>query len=321
MNDFVAISAFTAILKRRWGLEHFGARTEELLRNALLVLAANGLTLVELARLLTDAVFRAICLSRVTNEDVRAYFESRYDGLSDAQQAMYRDPILNKVSEFTSDPKFRHLIGQQRSTFSFRDGIDRGYWIIIRLDKGRLGEQTLTLGALCLAQLQYALFSRRNRKLFSIYADEVQNLVAFDSGLETLLSEARKFAISVVSANQYLDQYPPAMRAAILSVNTQIFFRLSATDAEKIAAALDGGKGLAELLKNLPQRHIVIKSGHGHWMQAVVPQLEKLKNDFGDLYRRARDRWARKRSEIEAEIRARHAQPQVPGKEDLRGWE
>lgn len=320
-SDYVAISEFAAILKKRWGLEHLGARTEELLRNALLVLAENGLTLVELSRLLSNSDFRATCLVRATNEEVRAYFVDRYDTLSDAQQAVYRDAILNKVSEFTSDPKFRHLIGQQTSTFSFSEAIDSGYWVIIRLDKGRLGEQALTLGAMCLAQLKNALFARKQRRLFTIYADEVQNLVTFDSGLEILLSEARKFQISVVSGNQYLDQYPPAMRSAILSVNTQVFFRLSAADAERIAGALDGRKGLTELLKNLPQRHMVIKSGHRGWIQAVVPQIEKRNEEFKDLYQRSRNRWARRRSDVEAEIRKRHSGTNHSTTKDFHDWE
>jgi len=42
---------------------------------------------------------------------------------------------------------------------------------------------------------------------FPLYCDELQNLVAYDSGIETVLSEARKFQVGVVSANQYLDQY------------------------------------------------------------------------------------------------------------------
>ena len=74
-------------------------------------------------------------------------------------------------------------------------------------------------------------------------ADEIQNLVALTAAASTrYLSEARKFGVSVVSANQFLDQYPPEMRAAILAVGTHIFFQLSSPDAHQIATALDGGK-------------------------------------------------------------------------------
>ena len=84
---------------------------------------------------------------------------------------------------------------------------------------------------------------------------------AYGSGIETILSEARKFGVAVVSANQFLDQYPAEMRAAILAVGTHVFFQLSSTDATQVAQALDGGNSLAERLRNLYQRHAIVKSG------------------------------------------------------------
>ena len=268
--DFVPIAEFAAILKQRWGLDHFGARTDELLRNALFVLAANGMTLLELAPLLTHSGFRTACLKKVQNTEVRQYFEVRYGQASEAMRAVMREPILNKTSAFTADPNFRHIVGQQYSTFSMREAMDRGYWVIADLDKGRLGEQAITLAALLFTVVKNALFGRERRSLFTIYADEIQNLVAFESGIETVLSEARKFGVSVVSANQFLDQYPASMRAAVLSVGTHVFFQLSSSDATTVSQALDGGKSLAERLKNLPQRHFVLKSGAERWMEVAA---------------------------------------------------
>src|SRR5258708_38051356 len=95
-----------------------------------------------------------------------------------------------------------------------------------------------------------ALFARKKRDLFTLYCDEIQNLVSSGSGLDTILSEARKFGVSVVSANQFLDQYPIEMRSAILAVGTHIFFHLSSPDVHQIATALDGGDSLPAILKN-----------------------------------------------------------------------
>jgi len=320
-HSFVQIAEFAQVLKQRWGLDHFGARTEELLRNSLHVLSENHLTVVELAPLLTRSTFRTTCLARVQNSEVREYFEARFNPASDGMQGTLRDPILNKVSTFTADPHFRHILGQQRSTFSLLDAIDSGYWVILNLDKGRLGEQAATLGSLFLSKIKNALFARRKRKLFTLYCDEIQNLVAFDSGLDTLLSEARKFAISVCSANQFLDQYPPQMRSAILAVASHILFQLSSTDAEKMAAAFDGGKSLAEILKSLPQRHIVAKIGHNRWCRTVVPKIPDPKQEYQSLYMRCRERWARRRVEVEQEIRARNAQSGRATTEALHEWE
>jgi type IV secretion system coupling TraD/TrwB family protein len=318
---FVQIAEFAQSLKQRWHLESFGARTDELLRNALYVLAENSLTLLELGLLLTHAAFRAACLKNLGNSEVRQYFELRYDQASEPMRAVMREPILNKVSAFTADIHFRHIIGQQHSTFSVRDAMDRSCWIILNLHKGRLGEQAATLGSLFLTTIKNALFSRKSREVFTLYCDEIQNLVAYGSGLEMMLSESRKFGISIISANQFLEQYPPEMRAAILAIGTHIFFQLSSSDAQQIAGALDGGKPLVELLKNLPRRHMVVKSGHERWREVLVPEVHEPKVDPSDLYERCRARWASKRSEIEAEIGRRQAVAGRSGSEALHDWE
>lgn len=320
-NNYVQLSEFAQILKARWNLDSFGARTEELLRNSLHVLADNNLTLLELAPLLTSAAFRSACLTRIQNTDVSSYFQTRFDTRSEAMQGVYRDAILNKVSGFTTDQRFRHILGQPRSTFSLLEAMDHGRWVILNLDKGRLGEQASTLGSLLLTKLKNALFTRRRRQLFTLYCDEIQNLVAYDAGLDTLLSEARKFGISVVSANQFLEQYPPQMRAAVMAVGTHIFFQLSSIDADKIASALDGGKRLAEILKNLPKRRMIIKCGSRRSQEVLVPTVARPDADFTDLYNRCRARWARRRNEIESEIRQRHHQASRRTEEVLDDWE
>jgi len=277
---FVQIAEFAQVLKQRWHLEAFGARTDELLRNSLYVLAENGLTLLELGPFLSNLAFRAKCTEEVTNPETKQYFLSRYDKASEPMRANMREPILNKTSAFTADPHFRHIVGQKHSTVSVLDAIDRGQWIVLNLDKGKLGEEAATLGSLFLNMVKNALFARKKRDLFTLYCDEIQNLVSYGSGLDTILSEARKFGVSVVSANQFLDQYPAEMRSAILAVGTHIFFQLSSPDAQQIAMALDGGKTLTELLKNLPRRHMITKTGYERRMEGVVPMLNDPKIDF-----------------------------------------
>jgi hypothetical protein len=319
--DFVRIAEFSEILRMRWGLDRFGARTDELLRNSLYVLSANGLTLLELSPLLTDAGFRARCLKNTPNPEVRHYFETRYGQASDPMKATMREPILNKISAFTADPRFRHIVGQVRSTFSIREAMDEGYWIIADLPKGKLGGQALTLASLLLTSAKNAIFTRNSRSLFTIYCDEIQNLVAQSGDIETVLSEARKFGVSIVSANQFLDQYPADMRAALLSVGTHVFFQLSSTDAGTVAQMLDGGKALAEKLKNLPQRRFVVKSGAERWREGSVPTIVDPKVNVSDLINRSRGLRALPRPVIEREIAARHAALTKTANEVLDAWE
>jgi hypothetical protein len=319
-ENFVQISEIAQILKQRWHLDAFGARTEELLRNALYVLSENRLTFLELALLLTSASFRAASLERVGNPDVRSYFETRYDPLSESMQTSFREAVLNKTTAFTTDPHFRHILGQPQSTFSLVEAMDNAQWIVINLNKGRLGEQAMTLGSLFLSKLKNAIFARRSRKLFTLYCDELQNLTSFDSGVDALFSEARKFGICLCSANQFLDQYPLQMKAAILSVGTLLLFQLSSDDASKMASALGGGRQLGEILRYLRHQEIVVKTGHSRWFQVSVPKLRTPEAEAQSLYHRCRIRWAKPRPQIERDICARSAVA-VEAREELDDWD
>ena len=111
---------------------------------------------------------------------------------SEPMRATMREPILNKTSAFTADPRFRHIVGQTQSTFSIREAMDEGYWIIVNLEKGKLGAHALTLGGLLFTMIKNALFTRDKRSLFTLYCDEIQNLVAYDSGIEIMTTSVER---------------------------------------------------------------------------------------------------------------------------------
>jgi hypothetical protein len=320
-HSFVSITGLAAIIKERWGLAHFGPQTEEILRNSLHVLADNGLTIIELSALLSNSTFRQKCLKRVSNAEVKDYFENRFEPMSEAMKATVRNPILNKTSEFASDPHFRHILGQQHSTFSVRDAMDSGKMVLVDLNKGALGKHSATLGSLLMAQTGSAIFARKSRNIYSLYLDEIQNLLTADSDVDVLLAEARKFGVSIVSANQYLDQFPKNMRSAVQAVGTHIAFQLSNDDAAIVSTMLDGGKPLAELLKNLPKKNFVVKSGHYPWRQVEVPDVKLEKADIQDVLERSRRIYARPRTEVETEIQSRRPKQKMTVEEALDAWE
>lgn len=317
---FVQIAEITAIFKRRWP-DTSGARTEELLRNSLYSLAASGMTLVEIQLFLTNEAFRSRCLQQVNNPEILNYFRYRYDAASEGMQTTMRDPILNRFSAFTVDPRFRYLVGQTKSTFDFRQALDAGFNILINLEKAKLGEQAAVLGSLFLTKLKNAIFSRRSRFLYTVFADELQNLLAYDADLETLLSESRKFGISIISGSQYLDRFSPEMKAALSAVGSHIYFRLSSQDADRVASALDGGRSMAHQLKNLPNRQLIAKCGSDPWARVQVANSFPARTDFADLYARCQRRWTRTREEIETEIQQRQAAHSPERSEVLDGWE
>jgi uncharacterized protein DUF87 len=320
-RSFVSIVGLTAIIKERWGLSHFGPQTEEILRNSLHILADNELTIIELSALLSNSAFRLKCLKRVSNPEVKDYFEHRFEPMSEAMKATVRNPILNKTSEFASDPHFRHILGQQHSTFSVLDAMDSGTMVLVDLNKGKLGKHSATLGSLLMAQTSSAIFARKSRSIYSLYLDEIQNLLTADSDVDLLLAEARKFGVSIVSANQYLDQFPKNMRSAVQAVGTHLAFQLSNDDAAIVSGMLDGGRPLAELLKNLPKKNFVVKSGHYPWRQIEVPEIKLGKADIHDLLDRSRKNYTRPRTEVEAEIQGRRPKQKQSVEEALDAWE
>jgi hypothetical protein len=199
--------------------------------------------------------------------------------------------------------------------------MDEGYWVIVNLEKGQLGEQALTLGSLVFTIIKNALFTREKRSLYTIYCDEIQNFVAYGGGgIETVFSEARKFGVGIVSANQFLEQHPPELRAAILAVGTHIFFQLSSADAAQVAQALDGGSSLAYCLKNLPQRRCVVKTGSDRWMEVCVPTVHDPKVDYTDLLNRSRYLRGRVRAHIDLDIRKRHERVREKTDDILDAW-
>jgi hypothetical protein len=231
------------IFRRLWGESSWGPRMDELLRNVLISLSESGLPLLEAGPLLADAAFRHSVIASVENEEAREYWR-RYNGLSDRMQAAYREPVLNKITTFTSDPNIRAMLGQTRSTLDFRQAMDEGKWILVNLSKGQLKENTFLLGSLLLAKLKLAAMSRVNiteesRRPHIVYVDEFQNFTGSDYDFETILSESRKFKLGLTIAHQTLGQITPQLRSAIFgNVCTLLFFRLSAHDAGLVAGEM-----------------------------------------------------------------------------------
>ncbi len=320
-TDFVRATEFAEILRQRYNLDALGARTEELLRNAIVVLAANGLTLLEIAPLLSDDRFRAQCLEKTPNAEVREYFAYRYGRASEPMKATMREPILNKITGFVADPRFRHIVGQAQSTFSMKDAMDRNCWVIAYLPKGELGGQAVTFAALLFTMFKNAVFTRERRSFFPAYFDEFQNLIAQATDVETVLSEARKFGVGIVAVNQFLGQYPASMREAMLSIGTHLCFQLSSTDATLVSQMFDGGKPLAETLKNLAPRHFIVKSGSDRWVEGWVPTVEEPRAKYADLLNRSRALYAKPRAEIERAIAARREFQSSKPDEALHDWD
>ena len=263
---FRKVAELSSVLRQRWGVDSFGARTEELLRNSLYTLANGGRTLGDFPKLLTNTTFRGALTARVEHPDIREYWRDRYEPLSEAMKAAFREPLLNRVTAFLTEPGARHLLAQRDSTIDIAELMLRQQWLIIRLPKGRLREHAHTIGNLLFAQLQFAVMARealpiRERRVFTLLCDEVQNLVENDLG--GLISEGRKFSASIVTAGQYVNQLPRDLWGALLSAASHMCFRLSHADAAILAPELDSERRsrLAGALANLERGEAIGRFG------------------------------------------------------------
>ena len=315
-SAFLQAQELAHILRTRWETRSFGARTEELLRNTLYTLSAHHLTLLELPHLLANRDFRTTLVDTLDERGVKDYWKGRYEPLSEAMKAVVREPLLTRISAFLADPQIREVVGQRRSTFTFRDAIAKGLWVVINLSKGKLGENSSVLGSLLFTKLELdvmaqARIPKEQRKFFAVYADELQNLAG--RNFATLIAEARKYRIGVTAGHQFWHQLSPEMRTAMLGVGSRVFFRLHYHDARELAGELDPTEKqwYTEVLTRLPQGQAVFRTGADQPVPFTVQPHEKPKTTTTDVERlreHSRSLYATPRTRIRQDINHRYQQ-------------
>jgi hypothetical protein len=225
------------VFKRIWA-DSWGARMEDLLRNSLIALGQAGLTLVDLPQFLTQQAYRTQVMTKVSHQLTRLYFE-RFDSLSRANQLTWTDPVTNKVNAFLADERISQMLAIPKSSFNLREIMDNKKILLIKLNKGQLRDSADLLGSLFMAKIQLAAFSRTDipeaaRVPFYLYIDEFQNFAS--ESFSVVLSEARKYGLSLIMAHQTLEQIPSELRSVILgNAGIQVYFRMNRKDAELLA--------------------------------------------------------------------------------------
>lgn len=227
------VSAF----KKIW-LDSWGARMEEMLTNSFIALSENNLTLAELPLLLTNYHFRNKVASNVENPITRQYLKV-INTWSYKMRAFWTESTLNKINAFLVDERIRHILCNPKSSFNIREAMDQKKILLINLNKGKLKGVSDLLGSLFMSKIQMTAFSRSDvpaskRTPFCLYIDEFQNF-ATDSFL-VILSEARKYGLSLIMAHQTLSQIPKELRSLILgNTGIQVYFRLNRQDSQLLA--------------------------------------------------------------------------------------
>lgn len=236
----LVVSNMLATMRKIWP-DHWGPRTEHLLRHALLALTyVRGATLEDVPSLLLDERARRSVLRQVKDSRVQSFFAVELASYAKPFLSEILAPILNKVGALLATEAAAVVITKRRPVLNARKAMDRSAVVLASLPKGRIGEDgALFLGGLLLSAFQHAALSRADlpqsaRTRFHLLVDEVQS---FATGpLLGLIAEARKYGLGLVMATQSLSAMDPDVRATLLgNAGTLVSFRLGADDADLVA--------------------------------------------------------------------------------------
>lgn len=221
--------------------EAFGPMFEQYYRNAVLLVMddpASGNTLLEVPRVLAEKGFRDLKLSRCKNPIVIQFWrEVAEKAGGEAALANIAPYITSKFDIFISNEIMRPIISQERSSFNFREIMDKRKILIVNLTKGRLGEiNSNLLGLIIVGKILMASFSRvdiplEERRDFYLYIDEFHNFTT--KSITTILAEARKYRLNLIVAHQYIKQLEEGIQNAVFgNIGSFISFRVGKEDAE-----------------------------------------------------------------------------------------
>lgn len=217
-----------------------GPRLEHIFRNCALLLMADpaGGTFVDIPKCLIDPEFVKNKLKYVTDPQVLDFWTKEFPQSQKSNEAgEVISWVVAKFGPFISNDAMRNIIGQTKSGFDMRSIMDNKKILLVNLSKGKMGElNSKLLGIIFVMKFQAAAMARADtpeddRVDFSLYVDEFQNF-ATDS-FESIMSEARKYRLSLIMGNQFMTQLTDKIREAIIgNVGTVISGRIGITDAE-----------------------------------------------------------------------------------------
>lgn len=259
----LAASGLIQVFKHLWA-DSWGPRLEYILRNSLLsLLDYKGATLADILKLLSDRDFRKKVIPFIQNKQIKEFWTKEFDKYPERFKIEAISPIQNKVGAFLSHPLLQKILTNPEKPLNLRKIMDEGKILLVNLAKGSIGEDTSNLlGSLLISRFDLAALSRSNvpeeeREDYTLYLDEFHNFTT--QSLVLMLSELRKYRLSLVLAHQYLTQLEPSIKDAVLgNVGTIIVFRIGANDAEIFAQEFAPEFKLIDFT-NLPNYHIYLK--------------------------------------------------------------
>jgi hypothetical protein len=320
-QDLVVNEAI-AMLYRLYDPQHqgiVGPRFEHWFRNAALTLMAspNGGTFIEVPRIFTDDAFLAENLKYVTDPVVRNFWISEMGQTSDFHKSEVLGWFVGKFGAFMTNTTMRNIMGQPKSSLNIRDIMDNKKILLVNLSKGVIGEINMQLlGMIFISKIQMTAMSRADiaedqRVPFTLYIDEFQNFVT--DNISGILSESRKYKLSMVMANQYIQQIREDIRDAVFgNVGTMISFRVGTEDGEFVVKQFEPEFSVSDIInqenlhgvckmaiKGVPSRPFTI-------IDYFPPKLTDVEIETGKAIKElARLKYGRPREVVDAEVQER----------------
>lgn len=312
-------SGLMSVFTKMWP-DAFSGRMEHILRNTLLALLEyEGSSMLGILRMFGDDAYRAKVVAKVKDPVVRSFWEGEYAVWSEKYRTEAIAAIQNKIGQLLTTPLIRNIVGQVRSSLDLRHAMDTGKIILVNLSKGKLGEDTSAfLGSMLVTKFQIDAMSRADvpeeeRRDFYLYVDEFQNFATESFG--TILSEARKYRLSLTMANQYIGQLligersSTSLRDAIFgNVGSLLSFQVGSDDAEALSLQFEEMAMPKDLL-SLPKYHAYMRlmiDGIPSKPFSVVtlppPQYKQHARRVEVIRHLSRERYAEGRSVVEDKI-------------------
>ena len=314
------VSSLMATFEKIW-VDAWSARMAYILQNTLsALLEYPNATLLGVNRMYVDNEFRKHVIEHITDPAVKAFWKDEFAKYTDRYTAEATPAIQNKIGQFAANAMIRNIIGQPHTAFDLRRVMDERKILIVNLSKGRVGEDNARLlGAMLVTKLYLAAMSRADTAPEDLaqlpphylYVDEFQSFA--NRTFADILSEARKYKLSLTIAHQYIEQMEDEIRAAVFgNVGTLLTFRVGAYDAEVLEREF-GPRVTAQDLVNLGfaetyVRLMVDGVTTPPFSARTLPPMAQPAEDFRAMVlASSRAQWARDRKVVEEEVRMWHA--------------
>lgn len=312
----LVVSGLMSAFEKLFGEDSFSDRMQYILQNTILALLEYpGATMLGINKMLADKEYRNKVIANITDPSVKAYWTKEYAGYTERFAAEAIPAIQNKIGQFTGNPLVRNIIGQEKSSFDFRDIMDKSKIMIINLSKGKVGEGNANLlGSMLITKIYLAAMSRADRDEkelaslpnFYLHVDEFQSFA--NKSFADILSEARKYKLNLTIAHQYIEQMEEEVRDAVFgNVGTMICFRVGAFDAEVLEKEFAPTFEMADLV-SLGFAQIYLKLmidgvSSKPFSAITMAPIQKGSISFKeDVIKSSREQFARTRQDVEKGI-------------------